>query len=117
MTLGPVHGCKVYFGDVEGVSGIGVKGGVKLISAGLVLPKELGEDLGASGNQVAGNTITDLLPSSGSGAACTCVPTSLNLGKTSFLFLALLQTKSLPILICIPPIANTGCQHMTRPSP
>ena len=85
-------GCKVYFGDVEGVSRIGVKGWVKLISAGLIFPQELGEDFGASGNQVAGNTITDL-PSSGSGAACTSLPPALNLGEPTFLLLALLHTK------------------------
>ena len=107
----PVHGCEVYFGDVEGVSRIGVKGWVKLISAGLIFPQELGEDFGASGNQVAGNTITDLASSS-SRAASACIPTALNLSKTTFFLLALLNTKSLPILICIP-IANTGCQHMT----
>ena len=89
----PIHGCKVYFGDVEGVSRIGVKGWVKLISAGLVFPKELGEHFGASGNQVAGNTITDLA-SSGSGAACTSLPPALNLGKPTLLLLALLHTKS-----------------------
>ena len=89
----PVHGCKVYFGDIEGVSRVGVKGRVKLVPAGLVLPQELGQDFGASGNQVAGNTITDL-PSSGSGAACTSLPPALNLGKATFLLLALLHTKS-----------------------
>ena len=89
----PVHGCKVYFGDVEGVSRIGVKGWVKLISTGLVFPQELGEDFGASGNQVAGNTITDL-PGSRSRAASTCVPPAFNLSKPTFLLLALLQTKS-----------------------
>ena len=86
----PVHGCKVYFGDVEGVSRIGVKGWVKLISAGLVFPKELGEHFGASGNQVAGNTITDLPSSSRSRAASTCGPPTLNLGETTFFLLALL---------------------------
>ena len=89
----PVHGCKVYFGDIEGVSRVGVMGRVKLVPAGLVLPQELGQDFGASGNQVAGNTITDL-PSSGSRAACTSLPPALNLGKTTFLLLALLHTKS-----------------------
>ena len=89
----PVHGCKVYFGDIEGVSRVGVKGRVKLVPAGLVLPQELGQDFGASGNQVAGNTITDL-PSSGSRAACTALPPALNLGKPTLLLLALLHTKS-----------------------
>ena len=89
----PVHGCKVYFGDIEGVSRIGVKGRVKLVPAGLVLPQELGQDFGASGNQVAGNTITDL-PRSGSRAACTSLPPALNLGKPTLLLLALLHTKS-----------------------
>ena len=86
----PVHGCKVYFGDVEGVSRIGVKGWVKLISTGLIFPKELSEDFWASGNQVAGNTITDLPSSSRSRAASTCVPPTLNLGETTFFLLALL---------------------------
>ena len=86
----PVHGCKVYFGDIEGVSRVGVKGRVKLVPAGLVLPQELGQDFGASGNQVAGNTITDLPSSSRSRAASACIPSTLNLGETTFFLLALL---------------------------
>ena len=89
----PVHGCKVYFGDVEGVSRIGVKGWVKLISTGLIFPQELREDFWASGNQVAGNTITDL-PSSCSRASCSPLSPALDLGKTTFLLLALLHRQS-----------------------
>ena len=94
----PVHGCKVYFGDVEGVSGIGVQGWVKLLPAGFVLPQELGEDFRARGNEVAGNTITDLhLPTTRacSRAPSAGLPPTFHLSKTALLLLALLQTRSI----------------------